>query len=78
MRSLRQEHLASALQLEKASIKAKSQNFNWETEKLDEQSIDESIDDREDLRGGQWRCFAADSRETVPACSSASAYSPNN
>jgi hypothetical protein len=36
MHSLRQGHLASALQLEKASTKAKSQNFNWEAETLDE------------------------------------------
>jgi hypothetical protein len=63
MHSLRQEHLASALQLEKASTKAKSQNFNREVDHLDEQRIE----NRRDLRGGQWRCFAADLRETLPA-----------
>jgi hypothetical protein len=70
MHSLRHEHLASVLQLEEASIKVKSRNFHREADKLDEQRVE----NRKDLRGGPWRCFAAVPRETVPASSSASAY----
>jgi len=70
MHSLRQEHLASVLLLEEASIKLKSRNFSREADKLDEPRVENC----KDLRGGPWRCFAAVSRETVPASSSASAY----
>jgi hypothetical protein len=70
MHSLRQEHLASVLQLEEAFIKVKSRNFHREAEKLDELRVEK----RKDLRGDPWRCFAAVPRETVPASGSASAY----
>jgi hypothetical protein len=40
MHSLRQEHLASVLQLEEASIKIKLRNFHREAGKLDEQRVE--------------------------------------
>jgi hypothetical protein len=70
MHSLRQEYLARVLQLDEASIKVKSRNFSREAEKLDELRVE----NRKDLRGDPWRCFAAVPSETVSASSSASAY----